>query len=220
MVKPHTLSRERLALAEAHQQHAAALAARAEADEAHDLATRDFYGAQATVAEIAREIRQLKETRTYGVPDLLQQVNEKLSVAYSRSDNATRAIAPFADAATAAKARLDATNSPIHSAMMRLTDAAVAVVRAEASPAAQAALAPLQEAFATIIATGPDVLALFDAQLLTSDVEREAADSAAMLRAFLSVSRVFESRYRNNPWRIAARHLQDDPTATLPAAAS
>jgi hypothetical protein len=145
-------------------------------------------------------------------------VNEQLAVSYSRHDNATRAIAPFASAAAEAKARLDATNLPVHTAKLRLTKAAVALVRAEASPAAREALAPLQAAFATIIERGPDVLAMYDAQLLADDIAREAADVAGVLRGFLSVSRVFEARYRNSPWRGATRQLEADPSSPLPQA--
>jgi hypothetical protein len=52
---PAPQTAERAALLEAHQQHTAALATRAMADQAHDMAVRDYHGALTDVDDIAAQ---------------------------------------------------------------------------------------------------------------------------------------------------------------------
>jgi hypothetical protein len=218
MAKPTPHAAERLALTAAHEQRSVAQAALAEAESAHDMAIRDLHGAQTDVDDIAAQIRQLKATRTYGLPHLLAEVNEKLTIAYTRHDTATRAVPPFAAAAAEAKARVDALRYPALNGETHVAQAASAAVRAEAEPVARAHLARVLAAFDVIAAHGPDLLALTDKGLAPPDIVHQVKTAAGgLLGKSNSDWPEFVAACRASPWRAAQQMLEQDAQATLPA---
>jgi hypothetical protein len=221
MAKSAQQTSERAELLAAHEQRTAAQAVLAEAESAHNMAIRDLHGAQIDVDDIVAEIRQLKATRTYGLPHLLAEVNEKLAIAYTRNDNATRAVPPFAAAAAEAKARVDALRYPAVTADHRVSQAAAAVVRAEAEPIARQHLARVLAAFDVIAAHGPDLLVLVDKGLAPPDIVRQVKTAAdGLLGKANSDWPEFVAACRASHWRAVQQMLEQDPQATLPAAAS
>jgi hypothetical protein len=70
------------------------------------------------------------------------------------------------------------------------------------------------------VEAAPDLLCLVDKSLLPPDLAREAETAAGGLLRRASGCSAIESRYRQSGWRMAVERLQDDPQATLPAAAS
>jgi hypothetical protein len=219
MPKPAPQSPERLALAQAIEQRSAAQAALAEARAARDMASSDHAGVAATIYEIEARIRDLRGTRTHGVPQLLSNVNDKLSESFAALDAARAAAMPFSVAMEQAQSRVEVAQSPVFTADMRIPEAAAAVVRAEATPAASASLERLQDALATILEHGPDLLALCDRKLIDPAVAREIENTAGgLLRKALGGWPAYDARYRQSPWRGALAALEQDPAAPLPQA--
>lgn len=220
MAKPAQQTAERIALAAAHEQRTTAQAALADAESAHNMAIRDLHGAQIDVDDIAAEIRRLKATRTYGLPHLLAEVNEKLTIAYARHDSATRAVPPFAGAAAEAKARVDALRYPALNGDIHVAQAASAAVRAEAEPVARAHLARVLAAFDVIATYGPDLLALTDKGLAPPDIAHQIKTAAGGLLGKCNADwPEFVAACRASPWRAAQQMLEQDPAAPLPTAA-
>jgi hypothetical protein len=207
---------ERAALIAAHEARVAARAALAAAEDAHRLAQRDLDGAQGDIMDLEAQIGRLKSTRTHQVPDLLEAVNQKLSICYSKQDNAQRTIGPFGVAAHASKARLDAASFPVSNADIHIARAARHVAAVEAEPAARAALDRLHEAFDIILRVGPDLMTMRN--VLSPDLVSEIETAAGGLLPRATGWVEFEARRKASPWRGAVERLSADPTAALPQA--
>jgi hypothetical protein len=185
------------------------------------LAQRDFEGATGSLSDVEARIRELKATRTHGLPHLISDVNDRLMIAYGEWDNTSRAIAPFGVVEREARARAAAAQTPVANADMRIAQAAAAAVCDEAALIARAHLVQLQQAFATILAVGPDLACLSDKRLLPADLASEIESAAGgLLRKARAGWPEFDARCQHSPWRTAQQLLQDDSTAALPQAAT
>jgi hypothetical protein len=196
MAKPTQQTRERLALAEAHDAVGAAQQALTDVEDAYSRTLSAWAEASRDAHGIEKRLARLLDRRDPGIRELRHQYAEEVDVARAALKAEEHRIQPFKDA----------------------HDAARRVAYAEAIPVARACIAQLEQAYAVLLEAAPDLLCLVDKTLLLPDLAREAETAAGgMLRRSSGCSEI-EARYRRSPWRVAVERLQDDPAAPLPQA--
>ena len=218
MTKTATLSPERQSLVQAFDRYLEVQDALAAAEAAYQAARREYGLAQADVSDIEERIDKLVNTRTYGLPQLIGDVSDKVTEARAAQRAAREAAFPLGIAEEQAEARVKAAEYPLAPARMTLADAAAGVIRSESAPFAKACLERLRAALTSVMEVGPDVLVLARERFLAPEVMREAEDVIAFLDRAAGALPGFEARVRNSFWRGAKRVLQDDPAAPLPSA--
>ncbi|MFL5280883.1 MAG: hypothetical protein ACJ8AW_07750 [Rhodopila sp.] len=217
---PAPQSAERAHLAAAHADLTTAQAHLAEAEAAFEQAQRAYGRARYAVGEIEDRIDALKNTRHYGVAQLIADKSDKIAEARAAREAATQAAYPFGVDEEQAQARVTQAQYAVNGAEMRLARAAASVLVNEVEPIARGHFERCKEAFSILLEHAPSLLTMIDKDLLTLEFSREVEGAADNLLRRASAWREIEVRCRNSPWRAAQQLLEQDPQAILPAAAS
>jgi chromosome segregation ATPase len=211
---------ERLALAAAHADLAAAQQAVADAEGAYRDALSVWAEASRDADGLETHLARLQDRRDPGIHQVRHEYADQVVVARAALQAEEARIQPFKRAYDEARDRIPEAQRALDAAQAQVTAAVRRVVAAEAEPVARAALARLTEAYAAALEAGPDLLVMVEKDLLPPDLIQVAETTAGGMLRRMSGSPEFSSRFRSSPWRVAAEKLRDDPAATLPQAAA
>jgi hypothetical protein len=181
------------------------------AEEAHEAAQRAHWnqldivaGIQATLDQIAQEYRRVPAPGRASVA-------ERYDVAKLPLADAQRPLAELAAAEQATAARLKDAEGRLSFYVSKVREVAEATVRIEMLPAAEAAIAALNDAFDTIRRVGPDVWDL--ASGLPRNLAVRLPEEASRVLSVWTEFPEFASRCRNSAFSAAVQALVADTDA-------